>query len=36
VEGYVTGELVGGIELQFEGEAEWHNKVYLPLVLRNR
>ena len=35
VEGYVTGRLVGGIELQFEGEAEWPNKVYLPLVLRN-
>jgi len=35
VEGYVAGILVGGIELQFEGEAEWP-KVYLPLVLRNR
>jgi len=27
---------VGGVELQFEGRVEWPNKVYLPLVLRNR
>ncbi len=35
VEGYVDGELVGGIELQFtepEVEFSW---VYLPLVLRD-
>ena len=34
VEGYVEGELVGGIEIQFEGEEEW--AVYLPVVLKNR
>jgi hypothetical protein len=32
VEGYVAGDLVGGIEIQFE--PEW--TVYLPVVLRNR
>jgi hypothetical protein len=34
VEGYVEGELVGGIELRFEGEGAW--EVYLPVVLRER
>jgi hypothetical protein len=34
VEGYVGGELVGGIEIQFEGEEG--RTVYLPVVLRNR
>jgi len=33
VEGYIEGELVGGIEIQFEGEEEW--TVYLPVVLRD-
>ena len=32
VEGYVEGELVGGIEIQFEGKEE--REVYLPVVLR--
>jgi hypothetical protein len=32
VEGYVDGELIGGIELQFELEERF---VYLPVVLRN-
>jgi hypothetical protein len=32
VEGYVEGELQGGIEIRFEEEHYW---VYLPLVLRN-
>jgi hypothetical protein len=34
VEGYVEGELVGGIEIQFEGEEG--STVYLPVVLKNR
>ena len=33
VEGYIDGELVGGIEIQFAGEIT--RKVYLPIVLRN-
>jgi hypothetical protein len=33
VEGYVDGELVGGIEIQFAGEAP--RKLYLPVVLRD-
>jgi hypothetical protein len=32
VEGYVDGELIGGIELQFETVERF---VYLPMVLRN-
>jgi hypothetical protein len=35
VEGYVKGELVGGIELQFEEPAVEYSWIYLPLVLRN-
>jgi hypothetical protein len=35
VEGYVEGELVGGIELQFEEPAVEYSWIYLPLVLRN-
>jgi len=34
VEGYVEGELVGGIEIQVEEEEE--STVYLPVVLKNR
>jgi hypothetical protein len=34
VEGYVEGELVGGIEIQFEGEEE--QTIYLPVVLREQ
>jgi hypothetical protein len=37
VEGYVDGELVGGIELQFTGEAEGPGfAIYLPVILRNQ
>ncbi|HOU11595.1 MAG TPA: NEW3 domain-containing protein [Anaerolineae bacterium] len=36
VEGYVDGELVGGLELQFEGAApEEPHMIYLPLVLKD-
>ncbi len=36
VEGYVDGELKGGIELQFSGEApEEMSTIYLPVVLRD-
>ncbi len=35
VEGYVEGELVGGIEIQFSGEAAAPQKIYLPVVLKN-
>jgi hypothetical protein len=31
VEGYIDGELVGGIEIRFEGEKP---VIYLPLILR--
>jgi hypothetical protein len=34
VEGYVDGELVGGIEIQFEGEPMVSKMIYLPVVLR--
>jgi hypothetical protein len=35
VEGYIDGELVGGIELQFpEGEAPPSYFVYLPAILK--
>jgi hypothetical protein len=36
VEGYIDGQLVGGIELQFEGELQVPTRLYLPLILRNR
>ena len=32
VEGYIDGDLVGGIELQFSGEATY--KIYLPVLQR--
>jgi hypothetical protein len=35
VEGYVDGELVGGIEIQFTGEGPGF-AVYLPVILRNQ
>jgi hypothetical protein len=36
VEGYIDGELVGGIELQFPAqEVEGHRKIYLPTIMRN-
>jgi hypothetical protein len=36
VEGYIDGELVGGIELQFPAqEEEGPRKIYLPIVMRN-
>ncbi len=34
VEGYVDGELIGGVELQFPAEEEKEYAVYLPVVLR--
>jgi hypothetical protein len=34
VEGYIKGELVGGIELRFEPEEQRH--LYLPIVTRQR
>jgi hypothetical protein len=34
VEGYVKGELVGGIQLQFSGVEQVSFDIYLPLVLR--
>ncbi|MBU1660734.1 MAG: hypothetical protein KKD28_04600 [Chloroflexi bacterium] len=34
VEGYVSGTLVGGIELQFKGSTTNEWKIYLPLVLK--
>ena len=34
VEGYIDGSLVGGIELQFKGDVEWPEEVYLPVILR--
>jgi hypothetical protein len=36
VEGYIDGQLVGGIELQFEGEVEVPRALYLPLILRSQ
>jgi len=33
VEGYVGGELVGGIEIQFEGQEG--RTIYLPVVSKN-
>ncbi|MFN2129285.1 MAG: hypothetical protein ACK2VD_02080, partial [Anaerolineae bacterium] len=33
VEGYVEGELVGGIEIQFEGQEG--RTIYLPVVFRD-
>ncbi len=35
VEGYVDGELVGGIELQFTAPAVEQHWIYLPVVLRD-
>jgi hypothetical protein len=35
VEGYIEGELVGGIEIRFEGRVEWPHGVFLPLILRS-
>ncbi len=35
VEGYVNGQLVGGIEIQFGEPAQAPLSIYLPLVLRN-
>jgi hypothetical protein len=34
VEGYVAGDLVGGIELQFSSDVEWPHAIYLPVVMR--
>jgi len=36
VEGYVAGELKGGIEIQFAESVAEHQRIYLPLVLRNQ
>ena len=36
VEGYVKGELKGGIEIQFEEPVKEQHWIYLPLVLRNQ
>jgi hypothetical protein len=33
VEGYVAGDLVGGIEVQFSTDVEWPNATYLPIVM---
>jgi hypothetical protein len=30
VEGYVDGELLGGIEVQFETALQW--RIYLPII----
>ena len=35
VEGYVDGDLKGGIEIRFSGDVEWPASIYLPMVLRN-
>lgn len=35
VEGYIDGELVGGIELQFQGEVGWPT-IYLPVIMKNQ
>ena len=34
LEGYIDGELVGGIEIQFPSELEDH-LVYLPVILKD-
>jgi hypothetical protein len=34
VEGYVAGDLVGGIEIQFSTDVEWPHTTYLPIVMR--
>ena len=34
VESYIDGSLVGGIELQFTGDVEWPEEIYLPLIVR--
>ena len=34
VEGYVAGDLVGGIEIQFSTDVEWPHATYLPIILR--
>ncbi|MCJ7737380.1 MAG: hypothetical protein MUQ10_08725, partial [Anaerolineae bacterium] len=36
VEAYVAGELKGGIEIQFAESVAEHQRVYLPLVLRDQ
>jgi hypothetical protein len=36
VEGYIEGQAVGGIELQFQGAVEHPRLLYLPIILRNR
>jgi hypothetical protein len=36
VEGYIDGQLVGGIELQFEGEIEAPRALYLPVILKSQ
>jgi len=34
VEGYVAGNLVSGIEIQFSTDVEWPHATYLPIVMR--
>jgi len=34
VEGYVAGDLVGGIELRFSSDVEWPHAIYLPVIMR--
>jgi hypothetical protein len=36
VEGYIDGELVGGIELRFEGVIEAPRALYLPVILKSQ
>jgi hypothetical protein len=34
VEGYIAGDLVGGIELRFSSDVEWPHAIYLPVIMR--
>jgi hypothetical protein len=36
VEGYINSELVGGIELQFEGSMEVPSPLYLPMIVKSQ